>query len=266
MARSRSRRRATRLFSSDHAVYLSMAMRNYEEMVPSHPDPRNAWLHQERGANAINHMLCALEAHINDVRLWHGGANETLKAIHEWQRKSLVDRLEALLTTPRFPRRLRALLTEVWEFRNSLIHPAPRVELETKTILREWRDADGTGGHVASNLNRRPLINRQRYPIVQHKLPRGYVRTRLPGGILDVRIGHVRLCLLVAPHCAVLLDRYYQRWPEWPFYTVLGNGVSKTAVGWFEEIRTVYRGRLARNFRQVGTIRATRRSLPRRKG
>lgn len=251
------RKRSSAAVRSPAALFLHFAARNLDEADrlqgeqgphrhPSIP-PGVRWRVMEHRLSCVRFATAALEAHVLALHQVFFAHQMTQAEGAAWRRLPLSERLQALLPKRVLSPRRRNLLQEVLALEERISRPPPfqvaeQIELFAPTETRSSADfwfGSARGAWV-------------KVPLRQSDEPDEARPAGLPDDPAELSTPHVLACLLVLLEHALLLDRAYPEWSEWPL-SLFHDGQARSAGEWFQALRERYEGPQAAYFRRIRT-------------
>lgn len=236
---------------SPAALFLHFAARNLEESridtAVSLSERTPQWRLVEHRLSCVLFACSALEAHLVAVHQVFFAHRLSRQEASSWRQLPMVERLSSLLSKRVFSTRRQMLLQEVLELRERIAQPPPfqvAEQIELFAPVQTRSSSDFWFGSAQGAWVKVPLETQEG---TDHQPSAG-----LPKDPADLNDTHVVTALLILLEHAILLDRAYANWSEWPL-SVLRDRVACPAVLWFEDLRQAYEGPHAAYFRRIRT-------------
>ena len=249
---SNRKKASTAAVRSPAALFLHFSARNLEEsrslLATTGPEQHTPqWRLVEHRLSALLFACSALEAHLVAIHQVFFGHRISRQEAAAWRQLPILERLSSLLPKRVFSTRRQLLLREVLELRERIAQPPPfqvAEQIELFAPVQTRSSSDFWFGSSQGAWVKVPLDAQE-----EEENPPSAGLPKDPADLLDL---HVVTALLILLEHAILLDRIYQNWSEWPL-SVLRDRDPSHASQWFEELRAPYEGPHAAYFRRLRT-------------
>lgn len=242
---------STAAVRSPAALFLHFAARNLEEsrvfVSPAGHEHTPQWRLVEHRLSAILFACSAVEAHLVAIHQVFFAHRISRQEAADWRQLPILERLASLLPKRVFSARRQLLLREVLDLRERISQPPPfqvAEQIELFAPVQTRSSSDFWFGSSQGAWVKVPLDAQE-----EEENPPGAGLPKDPADLQDI---HVVTALLILLEHAILLDRIYQNWSEWPL-SVLRDKDPSPATQWFEELRESYEGPHAAYFRRLRT-------------
>lgn len=186
----------------------------------------------------------ALEAHVVGLHHCFFAHRMRAEAVVAWRQRPLPERLADLLPKKVLSQRRRRLLDDVLALQRRVLQPPPFHVAEQIELFAPAAPPEKGAfwfGNTESTWVKMPSAGDD--DDTHH--PAGF-----PLDPLDLQPRHLVTALLILLEHAVLLDRAYRSWSEWPLSVFVGGEV-RTAGEWLGVLRHSYEGPHAAYFRRI---------------
>lgn len=242
---------STAALRSPAALFLHFAARNLDESRGIAPvsslEHAHQWRLVEHRLSCVLFACSALEAHLVAIHQVFFAHRMSRQNAATWRQLPLVERLSSLLPKRVFSTRRQGLLHEVLELRERIAQPPPfqvAEQIELFAPVRTRSSSDFWFGSSPGTWVKVPLETSEK---IDHPASAG-----LPKDPADLKDVHIVTALLILLEHAILLDRAYPQWSEWPLSVLLERDAIPAAA-WFEALRERYDGPHAAYFRRIRT-------------